>query len=276
MERTSRTRAKATLFIGHIDHLHLRDGVLATNPVLSLAALDLVHELLQLMPVRHPKRLTGEVGELAAGFLEGVSLALVGGLPAADDLAGRVVADVVLVVDIDAVPEDAVHEAVESQLALPHLCLRRRERRVGDGGLLLGDGEVGRGPVGGALQRGGRLADRPVGEAELGVEVVVALVVDAVGVGVHVTAETLLGLGVQRHPQRGHVVRAHCHNAAAGERVVEVDVVLAGAPPGNHGVGVDVLHLVVVDEGAEQGPRREEPAVEGLEQDGAVGLRQLR
>lgn len=242
--------------------------------MLRLAAFDPVDKLLQLVPIRHPVRLARQIGELASGLLPGVGLAGRRLGPGLDD-AAVLGADLVHLFDVDTVPEDAVDKPLKRELAPLELLLAGREVDVREGHLLRSDGDP-RGLDDGLAHEGaGGDAGAAAGEPERGLELVVALVVDAVGVRLDVAAEALLGALAKEQAQGGEVVRAHGHDGAPRQRVVEVNLVLAAGPPGDHGAGLDVLNLGGLDEGAEEGPRGVEAAVKGLEEDRRVGRVQL-
>ena len=88
-------------------------------------------------------------------------------------------------------------EAVQRHLASHQFLLGGRERLVGNHDLLMCDRCVGGVPYSGTLQRTKGLADSAAGEAELGFEFVVTIVVDPFGEGLDIAAQALFWLGVE-------------------------------------------------------------------------------
>ncbi len=187
--------AESALLVGHIDHLHLRNRVLTGDPRLRLTALGLVDELLEHVSVRHPEGLARQAGELATSLLEGVGLVRLLLLPSLDHLA--IGADDVLVLDVDAVPNEAEEDAVQRQLARHRLLLLRGKGSVKHDDFLVGHGYRRRVPDGAAAQRTLSHADAAVGEAEFSFEVDVAVFVRLFREGVRLAAYALDRLGVE-------------------------------------------------------------------------------
>ena len=128
-------------------------------------------------------------------------------------------------------PKNPVNQTVQRQLARLNLFLGGGERFVKNYDFLVRNRHGRRLEYSVTLQRTLGITNSAVREAELGLEVVVTVLVHPIGVRLHITAQTLLWLGVEDQTQRGEVVRTHSHHGAASEGVVEVDVVLAGYPP---------------------------------------------
>lgn len=173
-------------------------------------------------------------------------------------------------------PEGAVNEIAEGELARADFLLGGGERVVGDDDFLGRDGQGRRLEESFSLQRAVGLADPTAGEAELGFGVVVTLVVYALGVCLYVAAQTLFWLGVEDQPQGGEIVRSHGHHVTTGQVVVEVDVVHACSPPWYFGDGRDMFHVGRVEQGAEEGECGEKAVVESFKEDWGVWLGQFR
>lgn len=112
-ERTRRPRPQSALLICHVDHLHLGNRIFPLDPVLRLAALDFVDKLLQLVSVRHPVGLARQIGKLTTGLFPGISLTGRCLFLFSDDYA-LFSADLVDILDVNAMPKDSVHEALKS------------------------------------------------------------------------------------------------------------------------------------------------------------------
>ena len=266
--------AESALLVRHIEHLHLLDRILACDPRLRLAALHLIDELFEHVSVRHPGGLARQIGELAARVLVRIGLSRLCFRPRLDHLA--VIADDEVILDVDPVPDEWEEKAVHGQLALQHLLVALGKGAIWHNDFFVGDDHGRRAPDGAAAQRALGNADAAVGEAELGLEVGVAVLVRLVRECVRVAAQALHRLGAEEQSQHGKAVRTHGHHSAAGEVVVEVDIGFARTPPREHRLGVDVLHVGGIDQGLEELPRGEEPGVKGFEDDRGVGLRQFR
>lgn len=273
-ERTRRPRPQSALLICHVDHLHLGNRIFPLDPVLRLAALDFVDKLLQLVSVRHPVGLARQIGKFTTSFFPGVSLAGRCLFPFSYNcvLLG---ADLVNFLNINTVPKDTVDEALKSQLALLVLCLAGWESIVGDDSFL-GINSDPRGLDDGfAHERARGDTDATIGEAKCGLELVVALVVNAVSKSLGITANAFLGTFAKEQTQGRKVVGTHGHNSAARQIVVEVNLVLVASPPRNHGSRLNTLDLGGFDERAKESPRRIEAVVESLEQHRSIWLVQL-
>ncbi|KAH0281764.1 NAD(P)-binding protein, partial [Aureobasidium melanogenum] len=157
----------------------------------------------------HPPN-AGKISELAARFLERVSLARTVLFPLLDDFACLFTANLEFGLDVDAVPENAMDHAVQRQYLRLELFL------------VVGDTA--------------RLTGTAIGESELGLKLVVAFVVDSIRVSPNVTTDTFNGVGVKQQPKSCIVVSAHGHHSAAGDVVVEMDIVLGRSPPRDHGI----------------------------------------
>ena len=132
-ERTRHPSSQSALLVSHVKHLHLSERVISSDPDLSLATLDPVHKLLQLVSVRHPPVLAGQMRKLGASVLPSVDLVGLLLLPLLDNPHILLLAsDLVLVLDIYPVPEDAMDVSVYRHLPRPDLLLRRGKRVVGD------------------------------------------------------------------------------------------------------------------------------------------------
>ena len=179
-ELTSRPQSQPALCIHHVNHPRLVDRVLRRDLVPRPAALDLIDKPLQLETIVHPPRLTGKAGELATGLPEGVGLVRDRLGPLLDRAAVCLVADDIRVLDVNAVPYDGVRHTVHVRHTRVRLFLSAVESLVGHDNLLMLDLGFGRLPPVLSAQCRRGLADAAVGEAELGIEVGVILIVDAI------------------------------------------------------------------------------------------------
>ena len=243
--------------------------------MLRLAAFDPIHKLLQLVPVRHPVDFTGQVRKFPASLLEGVSLVRFVLHPFLNNLAGLLAAYLEDVLDINPMPENPVDQTVQRQLARPELCLGGGERVVGNCDFLVCNRHGRKSEYGLTPERTLGFADSAVREAELGIEFVVTLVVNSIGEGLCIAAHTLHWIDAEDQAQCGEIVRTHGHHGAAGEVVIEVDVVLRGCPPRYHGSRRNVDHVGGVDQGPEERPGGVESIVKGFQKDRRVGLGQF-
>lgn len=275
LERTSRPQSQPTLLIGHVDHLHLVRRVLSTDPVLGRATLHPIYEFLKLVAIRHPPVFTGQVREFATGFLVGIGFVRLGFDPFLKRLAIRLVAGHIGVLYVDAMPDEGMNEAVQRHLSRQQLFLGGRERLIRDHDLPGRHPGLGGLPQSGTPQRSRGLAYAAVGEAEFGLKVVVALVVDAIAENTCVAGQTLLRLVIKDDAQHAEIVCTQHHHAAPGEVVIELDVIFGGYEPGDHGICVDVHDVRRVDEGSKQLEGRVKPLVKGFQQHWGVGLRQF-
>ena len=161
-------------------------------------------------------------------------------------------------------PDEGHEEAVQRHLSRQHLFLGGWERLVRDHDLPGRHPGLGGLPQSGTPQRSRGLAYAAIREAEFGLEVVVALVVDAIAENTRIAGQALLRLVIEDDAQHAEVVCAQHHHAATGEIVVELHIIFGGYEPRDHGICMDVHDVGGVDEGSKQLDGRVEPVVEGF------------
>ncbi len=172
-------------------------------------------------------------------------------------------------------PDESMDEAVQRHLSRQRFFLGGREHLVRDHDLPGRHSGLGGLPQNGTPQRSRGLAYAAVGEAKLGLGVVVAPVVDAIAEHTRIASQALLRLVVENDAQHAEVICAQHHHAATGKIVVELDVILGGYQPRDHGICVNVHDVDGVDQGSKQLEGRVEPVVKGFQQNWGVGLRQF-
>lgn len=157
---------------------HAPAKVITSRLILSLATLDLVHKLLQLVPKRHLILLTVETSRFSTRLFKDVGFLRPALHPLLNHTAAIFAADIKYLLDIDPMLEDDVDEAAQRHLASCQLYLEGRERLVRNHDLLVCDRYVERVPYNGALQRIKGLVNSAVREAELGFKFVITVVVN--------------------------------------------------------------------------------------------------
>lgn len=267
-----RPQPQARLLINHVQGPHLPNTVLMRDKIsITLPPTDPVHKLLQLVAVGRPVDLAGLVD---AHLLERVRLLglLLGIL--AHHLAGALLGDDEVVLDLDAVVDGREHEVDKDDLAGPphlrallragldHCPMVHREDRPRQAEIR---------PAQPALN----LADDIPGKSKLRAEVAVTLLTRR-RPALQIRLDTLLRLDAEGTAHSHDGVGTDIHRRAAGEVVVEPDVVILSDEGGDQSAGVDICHAGAVDGGEEQPPGGAKEGVEGLHQHGGGAAVLLR
>ena len=203
--------------------------------MLRLTPSDPIDKLLQHIAIRHPRRLTGQIREFPTRLVEAVSLVRFLLSPFPDHRSIILAADLEDVFDVDAMPEDPMDDTVQCYLARLDLFLVGGKQLVWNYNGLVRSCDMRRCPDRWTFQRTVSLTNRVIREAKPGCEVVVAICVHPFSARRDIAAETFLWIGIEGHTQSGEIVRTHSHHGSTSKIVIEVDIILTGAPPGYHG-----------------------------------------